>query len=136
MPERVGRFTFYSREESEQMGIKYPSAEELAATDAIFEEFTRLGATLPPREGTPGLGWGEKYFIDDLVGTEFEGWTHDPATDIWFDAQGRPAYDAKGQRIQYPEDDARTDQGSGPGTHTPARPASDTDGSGGISFHI
>jgi hypothetical protein len=103
MPERTGRFKFYSHEEAEEMGLVPPTAAELAASDEMFEEFTRLGATLPPRQGSPGLGLGAKWFIDDMVGTEFEGWTHDPATDTWRDAHGRPAYDENGQRIHYPD---------------------------------
>ncbi|WP_429417850.1 hypothetical protein [Nocardia sp. GAS34] len=37
------------------------------------------------------------------MGTEFAGWTIDPDTGAWRDAQGRPAYDANGQRIRYPD---------------------------------
>jgi len=103
MPERIGRFRFYSDQEVEEMGWVPPTAEELAETDAMFEEFTRLGETLPPRQGSPGLGLGDKWYIDDMVGTDLEGCTRDPVTDTWRDAHGRPAHDANGQRIHYPD---------------------------------
>lgn len=103
MPERIGRFKFYSNEEAEEMGLVPPTPEEFAADAAILEEFTRRGQATPPPEGPPGPVPGSKWFMDDMVGTDLEGFTRDPATDTWRDAHGRPAYDENGQRIHYPD---------------------------------
>ncbi|MFI5783734.1 hypothetical protein [Nocardia sp. NPDC051570] len=101
MPERFAGKTFYTREEAEALGMKVPralTAEELAARRAKWAEWE--ATTPPPPEGTPDYRTSKNY-RDDLVGTEFAGWTQDPATGEWRDKHGRPAYDATGQRIRY-----------------------------------
>ncbi|WP_067664719.1 hypothetical protein [Nocardia miyunensis] len=142
MPKRIGRFTFHSREESEKLGL-IPSDAELEAARAEMAEFMARGEAMPPRTDPPGMGWGQKYYIDDLTGTEFEGWTRDPATDTWRDAHGRPAHDENGQRIRYPEDAARPVQAPGdeprpvtPTSSAPEQPDTGKDDSGGMSFRI
>ncbi|MEG8182585.1 hypothetical protein GZH49_29385 [Nocardia terpenica] len=104
MPKRVGGKTFYTREEAEELGWKLPpvpTPEEQAARRAEWDEW--IANTPPLPEGTP-IYLDSKNYRDDLVGTEFEGWTTDPDTGEWRDAHGRPAYDATGQRIRYPDD--------------------------------
>lgn len=100
MPERIGRFSFYSDKELDEMGWVPPTAEELDAARATLDAFGRLGETLPP---TQGSHLGDKWHVDDMVGTDLEGCTRDPVTDTWRDAYGRPAHDATDQRIHYPD---------------------------------
>ncbi len=104
MPREVGGKTFWGREEWERAhGEKLPpvqTPEEQAALIAEWDEKIR-NAPEPPA-GVPDYR-SSKNFVDDLVGTEFEGWTIDPAGQ-WRDAHGRPAYDAQGQRIRYLDD--------------------------------
>ncbi|PPJ31762.1 hypothetical protein C5E45_23160 [Nocardia nova] len=108
MPERFAGKTFYTREEYEQInGTRLPpipTEEERAAARAEWDEWARSTAPLP--EGTPDYRSSPAY-RDDLVGTEFEGWTTDPDTGEWRDAHGRPAYDSNGHRIRYPRDDTQ-----------------------------
>jgi hypothetical protein len=104
MPREVGGKIFYTREEAEKLGWKLPpipTLEEQAASRAEWAEWERNTPPLP--EGTPDYR-SSKWYRDDHFGTEFEGWTQDPATGEWRDARGRPAYDAAGQRIRYPDD--------------------------------
>ncbi|MCM6773939.1 hypothetical protein NDR87_10700 [Nocardia sp. CDC159] len=106
MPDHVGGKSFYTREEAEARGWKMPehSLERTAELKKMFADTERDTPPLP--EGTPTY-LDSKNYRDDLVGTEFEGWTTDPATGEWRDAQGRPAYDATGQRIYCPDGDPK-----------------------------
>ncbi|WP_157117769.1 hypothetical protein [Nocardia vaccinii] len=79
--------------------------EEIAARRAKRE--ARRESAPPPPQGPPPEGRKSAY-RDDLIGTEFEGWTRDPATDTWYDAHGRRAYDENGQRIHYATDHTDT----------------------------
>ncbi|WP_187684238.1 hypothetical protein [Nocardia wallacei] len=102
MPKKVGGKTFYTREEYEELhpGVKLPpvpTPEEQEANRAEWDEWIRTTPPLP--EGEPNY-LSSKNYRDDLVGTEFEGWTR-TADGQWLDKHGRPAYDANGQRIQY-----------------------------------
>ncbi len=100
MPEHFAGKTFYTKEEAEALGMKIPEhgPERTAELMAYFA--AAEAAAVPMPEGTPTYKDSPNY-VDDLVGTEFEGWTVDPDTGEWRDAQGRPAYDADGQRIHY-----------------------------------
>ncbi|MCX4093591.1 hypothetical protein [Nocardia sp. alder85J] len=97
MPEKFGGKTFYTSQEAAERG-SVPSPEEIARADQAFEEFnTRRSTAAPAPEGsTPGFGGR---FSDDLEGTEFEGWTRDPATNQWFDQHGYPVRYDEGHRI-------------------------------------
>ncbi|WP_147471483.1 hypothetical protein [Nocardia stercoris] len=103
MPEKFGGKTFWTREEAEAAGMVLPrqlTDEELAARRERWAEKVR---NAPPRPAGEPDYRSSKNYRDDLVGTEFEGWTRNPETDEWFDAKGRPAYDANRQRIVYPD---------------------------------
>ncbi|WP_067799138.1 hypothetical protein [Nocardia beijingensis] len=87
--EKIGRFTFYSREESEARGL-IPSDEELARADELLAAFNEKRRNAPPEPArSPSLGLGERWGVDSVIGTEFEGWTRD-ANDQWYDKDGRP----------------------------------------------
>jgi hypothetical protein len=105
MPKDFAGKIFYEREEWERIhGKKLPpvaTPEEQAALRDEWDEAIR-NAPEPPA-GVPDYR-SSKNNYDDLIGTEFAGWTIDPATGAQLDAQGRPAYDAHGQRIRYPDD--------------------------------
>ena len=89
MPKRVGRFTFFNREETEARGL-VPSEEELARADEIFAAFNEQRRNAPPEPARPpSLGLGEKWGVDSFIGTEFEGWTRD-ASGQWYDKDGHP----------------------------------------------
>ncbi|MBU3066154.1 hypothetical protein KO481_32135 [Nocardia sp. NEAU-G5] len=111
MPRRVGGKTFFEREEWERIHGKklppVPTPEEQAARRAEWE--AAIAAAPEPPAGVPDYRSSKNYF-DDLIGTEFEGWTMDPDTREWRDARGRPAYDAQGQRIRYDAPEPRGHQ--------------------------
>jgi hypothetical protein len=75
--------------------------EEQAALRDEWDEAIRNAPEPPP--GVPDYRSSKNYF-DDLIGTEFEGWTMDPDTREWRDAKGRPVCDANGRRIRYPDE--------------------------------
>ena len=103
MPKRVGGKTFYTREEAEALGMDLPPVPTPEEQDALVAQWDEWFRNNPPRPAGQPDYRSSKNYRDDLVGTEFEGWTRNPDTDEWFDAKGRPAYDANGQRIAYPD---------------------------------
>lgn len=140
MPKDFGGKIFYTKEEAEALGMNIPEhgPERTAELMARFAAAKKAAVPLP--EGTPTYKDSINY-RDDLIGTEFEGWTVD-RTGAWRDRHGRRAYDDAGARIRYPEDDTRPDpqptdepQPTSPASPSPEQPETDTD-DGGISFHI
>ncbi|MFI7000731.1 hypothetical protein [Nocardia sp. NPDC050175] len=94
MPKEVDGKIFYTREEAEAAGMKFPTTEEDARDLAILEKFAAdLRAARPAPEGVMPAGFGGR-FSDDLEGTEWEGWTYFKGQ--WFDPQGNLADDEKG----------------------------------------
>ncbi|CAM4195504.1 hypothetical protein NONI108955_13975 [Nocardia ninae] len=89
MPKNIGGKIIYSREEAENLGLRMPSPEEIARSQAILDQFDKdRAAAGPAPEGTaPGFGGR---FSNDLAGTEYEGWTLDPKTGQWRDQHGNP----------------------------------------------
>ena len=131
MPKDFGGKIFYTREEyEEEFGEKLPPPLTEAQQEAKRAAWDQWAASAPSYEGPQPEPGRKSAYRDDLIGTEFEGWTRDPATDTWTDAHGRPAYDANGQRIHYPEG-ADT-----PTSPAPEEPETDTDDGDGITFHI
>lgn len=109
MPEHFAGKIFYTKEEAIARGMKIPEHGPERTAELMAKFAAAEAAAEPLPEGTPTY-LNSRNYVDDLIGTEFEGWTRDPATDEWRDAQGRPAYDENGQRITYPTTDTPGEQ--------------------------